>query len=76
MRSPRRNYIAAFKGDETFTALAEKLDVRPNQITQWKTQLLKNASGVFTAAAEKQAATPYLKELQTKISQQALGFVF
>ena len=54
MRSPRRNHTAAFKakvaiaalkGDETLAALAEKFDVHPNQITQWKTQLLENASG-------------------------------
>ncbi len=48
MRRPRRNHTAAFKakvaiaalkGDETLAALAEKFDVHPNQITQWKTQL-------------------------------------
>lgn len=36
MRSPRRNHTAAIKGDETLAALAEKFDVHPNQITQWK----------------------------------------
>lgn len=51
MRRPRRSHTAAFKakvaitalkGDETLVALAEKFDVHPNQITQWKTQLLEN----------------------------------
>ena len=59
MRSPRRNHTAAFKakvaiaalkGDETLAALAERFDIHPNQITQWKTQLLENAVGVFTPA--------------------------
>ena len=60
MRRPRRNHTAAFKakvaiaalkGDETLAALAEKFDIHPNQITQWKTQLLENASGVFATAS-------------------------
>jgi transposase len=83
MRRPRRNHTAAFKakvaiaalkGDQTLAVLAEKFDVYPNQITQWKTQLLENASGVFTT--DKQAATPDLKELHAKIGQQALEIDF
>ena len=85
MRSPRRNHTAAFKakvaiaalkGDETLAALAEKFDVHPNQITQWKTQLLDNASVVYASAAEKQAAGPDLKDLHAKIGQQALKLIF
>ena len=53
MRRARRNHTAAFKakvaiaalkGDETLAALAEKFDVHPHQITQWKTQLLESAT--------------------------------
>jgi transposase len=62
MRRPRRNHTAAFKakvalaalkGDKTLAELAEKFDVHANQITQWKTQLLDGALGVFMTPAEK-----------------------
>ena len=86
MRRPRRNHTAPFKakvaiaaalkGDETLAALAEKFDVHPNQITQWKTQLLENASGVFATSTEKQSVAPDLKDLHAKIGQQALEIDF
>jgi len=66
MRRPRRNHTAAFKakvaitslkGDETLAALAGKFDVHPNQITQWKTQLLENARPE-RAACENRPAGP------------------
>src|SRR5208283_4224489 len=55
-RRPRRNHtpvfkskvaLAAIKGDKTLAELAQLFDVHPNQITQWKTQLLEGAAGVF-----------------------------
>ena len=50
MRRPRRNHSAAFKAkvalaavksDQTLAQLAERFDVHPNQITQWKAKLLE-----------------------------------
>ena len=57
---PRRNHSPAFKakmalaairGEKTLAELVEQFDVHPNQITQWRSQLLEGASGVFGAAA-------------------------
>ncbi len=81
MRRPRRNHSAAFKakvaiaavkGDETLVALAERFDVHPNQITQWKSELIQRAAEVFTTATEKRDAGPDLKTLHAKIGQLAL----
>jgi transposase-like protein len=87
MRRPRRNHTAAFKakvalaalkGDRTLAELAEKFDVHANQITQWKTQLLDGAIGVFMSPAEKRGPEqgPSAKEMQAKIGQLALEVDF
>ena len=53
MRRPRRNHSAAFKakvtltaikGEQTLAQLAERFDVHPSQITQWKDELLQRWS--------------------------------
>jgi transposase-like protein len=36
--------LAAVKGDQTLAELAKQFDVHPNQIAQWKEQLLGNAA--------------------------------
>jgi transposase len=81
MRRPRRNHSAAFKakvavaavkGDQTLAQLAQRFDVHPNQITQWKTELLQRAAEVFATAAEKREQGPDIKTLHAKIGQLAL----
>ena len=66
MRRPRRNHtvafkakvaVAALKGDKTLAELAEKFDIHANQITQWRTQLLEGASGVFLTPGEERDTT-------------------
>jgi hypothetical protein len=49
--------LAAIKGEKTLTELAEQFDVHANQITQWKSQLLEGAAGVFGGEAKAEAAT-------------------
>ena len=82
-RRPRRNHSAVFKakvaldavrGDKTLAELAKLHDVHPNQITDWKNQLLKGAANVF--GAETAEPTIDLKELHAKIGQQALEIDF
>ena len=79
MRSPRRNHspafkakVAAIKGDQTLAQLAERFDVHPNQINDWKTALLERAAEVFASAADKREQGPDLKSLHAKIGQLAL----
>jgi transposase-like protein len=76
-KRPRRNHspvfkakvaLDALKGDQTIVELAERYQVHPNQITDWKKQLLEHAAEVFS----KDRATdqgPNVKDLHAKIGQ-------
>jgi transposase-like protein len=66
--------LAAIKGEQTLSELAELFDVHPNQITNWKAQLLEGAAGVFGSGAARTAAAPAvdLKALHAKIGELAL----
>ena len=80
-RRPRRNHSATFKakvalaavrGDRTLSELASQFDVHPNQITQWKTQLLDRAAQVFGAGAGQAEKPVDMKALHAKIGELAL----
>lgn len=80
-RRPRRNHtpvfkskvaLAALKDDRTVAELAQQFDVHPNQITQWKTQLLDRAGTVFQVSAEKEVPPVDLKALHAKIGELTL----
>ena len=66
--------LAAIKGEKTLADLAQQFDVHPNQITQWRSQLLDGAAGVFGSEAKSEAAAPTIdvKTLHAKTGELAL----
>lgn len=78
-RKPRRNHspafkakmaLAALKGDKTLAGLAQHFDVHANQINDWKSELLENASDAF-GGAERESPVD-VKALHAKIGQLTL----
>ena len=65
--------VAALKGEKTMIDLAQGFDVHPNQIKQWRDQLLEGATGVF---GESPTAEPEptidVKTLHAKIGELTL----
>ncbi|WP_323041500.1 IS3 family transposase [Gemmobacter sp.] len=81
-RRPRRNHspafkakvaVAAIKGEKTLIELAQDFDVHPNQIKQWRDQLLEGATGVFGEAPKAEPEpTIDVKTLHAKIGELTL----
>ena len=80
-RRPRRNHsqafkskvaLAAVKGDKTISELSQQFDVHPNQITQWKTQLLERMSVVFEGSGKSGPPAVDIKTLHAKIGELTL----
>jgi len=80
-RRPRRNHSPAFKskvalaavrGDKTISELSQQFDVHPNQISQWKAQLLERMSEVFEGSGNTQSPEIDVKTLHAKIGELTL----
>ena len=82
-RRPRRNHspafkakvaIAAIRGEQTISQIAEQFDVHPNQVASWKTQLEGGAADVFGDGHGSTEAVPTVdvKQLHAKIGQLTL----
>lgn len=76
-RRPRRNHgaafkakvaLEAFKGEKTISELAQQFEVHPNQIVQWKKELVDRAKELFEKGKQK-AEGPGVQELHAKIGK-------
>jgi transposase len=64
--------LAAVKGEQTIAELAQRFDVHPNQITQWKTVLLERAAEVFEGGEASAEPAVDVKVLHAKIGELTL----
>lgn len=84
-RRPRRNHtpvfklkvaLAAIKGEKAISELAQQFDVHPNQITQWKTQLLERAGDAFEDTGRTDTPQVDITALHAKIGALARRIIF
>lgn len=62
--------LAALKGEETIASLAQKYELHPTQITQWKNEALKGFGDIFEKGKLKKTdAVPEVDYLERKIGQ-------
>ncbi len=65
--------LAAIKGEKTLIELLQDFDVHPNQIKQWRDQLLEGVTGIFGEAGKAEAAPVIdVRSLHAKIGELTL----
>jgi transposase len=65
--------VAAIRGDKTLSEIAEHFEVHPNQVTDWKRQLLEHAAEAFGGGTSGTVESgPDVKTLHAKIGQLTL----
>ena len=65
--------VAAIKGEKTLIEPAQEFDVHPNQVKQWRDQLLEGATGVFGEAGKAEPEPIVdVKTLHAKIGELTL----
>ena len=79
MKRKRRNHstafkakvtVAALKRDRTQAELAQDFDIHPNQIIEWRKQLLENADQVFGRSEKLAEESEFkIKKLHAKVGQ-------
>ena len=80
-RRLRRNHTVAFeakvalegvKEEKTLTELAQRFDLHPNRIIQWKNQLLARATEVFAKSSKPDDPPIDVNTLHVKVGQLTL----
>ena len=64
--------LEALRGEKTLVEMAQKHDLHPTQINEWRKQLLERAADVFGADSKPDEPAIDLKELHATIRQLTL----